>query len=359
MAISSKRTRIAITVAWLMFVVLLSAVAAQDFRRSGGEGLWQPVLWEVSSGVSGAFLILLQRRLTRRYDIFLSQPWRWFGIQALGLPIQCLAFVPIAFSIRHGAYALLGRSYQHSPWGELFVYECIKVSIFFSLFTVILFGILSYHQLLEEKIEAERAKALLGQAQLLRLTQQMQPHFLFNALNTVSSQMREDVEKADATLVQLSDVLRATLDLSEQHQAPLHAELRLVRGYAYVMGERFSERVSIDWDIDDGIGACIVPVMSIQPLLENVFKHTVEKRRGHTAITIKVHRDGDGLLVSVSDDQGKLASGHTPGIGLRNLRERLAMLYGDAASLTLTQLAPAGVRADMRLPGALGPIRPS
>lgn len=334
-----------------MFVVLLSAVAVQDFHRGGGTGMWQPVLWEVSSGISGALLILLQRRLTRRYDTYLSQPWRWFGVQALGLPIQCLAFVPIAFGIRHAVYAIVGVTYQHAPWAELFVYEIIKVSIFFSLFTVILFGILSYHQLLEEKIEAEHAKALLGQAQLLRLTQQMQPHFLFNALNTVSSQMREDVERADATLVQLSDVLRATLDLSEQHQAPLDAELRLVRGYAYVMGERFSERVSVNWEIEDGIGACPVPVMSIQPLLENVFKHTVEKRRGHTTITISARRDAGGLLVAIEDDQGKLATDSKPGIGLRNLRERLAMLYGDGASLTLTQLAPAGVRTEMRLPG--------
>jgi two-component system LytT family sensor kinase len=356
MSKSSNRTRIAIAIAWIMFVVLLSAVAVQDYQREGGEAIWQPIVWETSSGIAGALLMLLQRRLTRRYDYLLGQPWRWFGVQALGLPLQCLAFVPIAFGIRHAVYALVGITYRHAPWGELFVYEIIKVSIFFSLFTVILFGILSYHQLLEEKIEAERAKALLGQAQLLRLTQQMQPHFLFNALNTVSSQMREDVEKADATLMQLSDMLRATLALSEVHQAPLDMELKLVRGYAHVMGERFADRVSIGWHIEDGIGACIVPVMSMQPLLENVFKHTVEQRRGHTSITISAKRDGDGLLIAVEDDQGQLANSGTPGIGLRNLRERLAMLYGDSASLALTQLAPAGVRAEMRLPG---PVRPS
>jgi two-component system LytT family sensor kinase len=353
---SSNRTRTAIAIAWIMFVVLLSAVAVQDYRRDGGEAIWQPIVWETSSGIAGALLMLLQRRLTRRYDTLLGQPWRWFGVQALGLPIQCLAFVPVAFGIRHAVYALAGHTYSHAPWGELFVYEMIKVSIFFSLFTVILFGILSYHQLLEEKIEAERAKALLGQAQLLRLTQQMQPHFLFNALNTVSSQMREDVEKADATLMQLSDMLRATLALSDVHQAPLDMELKLVRGYAHVMGERFSERVSIRWAIEDGIGASIVPVMSMQPLLENVFKHTVEQRREHTSITITARRDGDGLLIAVEDDQGKLASSCTPGIGLRNLRERLGMLYGDSACLVLTQLAPAGVRAEMHLPC---PVRPS
>ncbi len=71
----------------------------------------------------------------------------------------------------------------------------------------------------------------------------MQPHFLFNALNTVSSLMHTDVEKADATLIRLADVLRATLDVSELHEAPLSTELRLVRGYAQVMQERYSDRV--------------------------------------------------------------------------------------------------------------------
>ncbi len=356
MVISSKPTRIAITVAWIMFVAMLAAVAVQDYLHNGGKAIWEPILWETSSGMSAAALMLLQRRLTRRFDNLLGQPWRWFGIQAIGLPLQCLAFVPITFGIRHAVYALVGINYSHSPWGELFVYEMIKVSIFFSLFAIILFGILSYHQLLKEKLEAEQAKALLGQAQLLRLTQQMQPHFLFNALNTVSSQLREDVDKADATLMQLAEVLRTTLDLSEVHQAPLDMELKLARGYGHVMGERFADRVSLSWTIEDGIGSSTVPVMSIQPLLENVFKHTVERQRGHTHVRITAGRDGDGLLIAVEDDQGKLANDKAPGIGLRNLRERLSMLYGDTASLTLTQLAPAGVRAQLHLPG---PVRPS
>lgn len=356
MVISSKPTRIAITIAWVMFVTLLAAVAVQDYQRNGGKAIWEPILWEVSSGLTGAVLVLLQRRLTRRFDTLLGQPWLWFGVQALGLPVQCLAFVPVTFGIRHAVYALVGTPYRHSPWGELFVYEMIKVSIFFSLFTIILFGILSYHQLLEEKLEAERAKALLGQAQLLRLTQQMQPHFLFNALNTVSSQLREDVDKADATLMQLAEVLRTTLDLSEVHQAPLDMELKLARGYGHVMGERFADRASLVWQIEDGIGSCTVPVMSIQPLLENVFKHTVERQRGQTRVTVSARLDGGSLLITVEDDRGRLASDTVPGIGLRNLRERLAMLYGDTASLSLIGLEPAGVRAELRLPG---PARPS
>jgi LytS/YehU family sensor histidine kinase len=242
------------------------------------------------------------------------------------------------------------------------VYESVKISVFMIIFTLITFGVLSYRA-------AEQANASLRTAQLHQLTQQMQPHFLFNALNTISSLMHTDVDRADATLMQLADVLRATLDVSGQQQAPLSTELRLLRGYARLMEERFVDRVQVEWDIDADCGDCQVPVMSTQPLLENVFKHTVERRRGVTKIAISARRDGDALLLAVSDDAGRLpahltntanaaavgaasgsGSSSGSGIGVRNLRERLQALHGERASLRLVQLEPTGVRAEMRLP---------
>ena len=241
---------------------------------------------------------------------------------------------------------------------EVYLYEDIKMTVFFAIFSAITFGVLSYHAMLEEKLRVERMNASLREAQLLRLTQQMQPHFLFNALNTISSLMHSDVARADAMLIQLADVLRATLDTSEQHQVPLEMELRLLRGYAALMSERFSDRVSIDWRIDESLLRCQVPVMSMQPLLENIFKHTVEKRRQTTAITISVSRERDVVVLRLEDDGGALSAGHdgdgagggVSGIGVRNLRERLAALYNSRASFDLIQLSPAGVRAEMRLP---------
>jgi len=346
----ANRIRTVIAIAWLLFWVLTVSVAIQDYQRNNGHALWQPVLWETSSMVVATFLLLLQRHFTLPYRHLLATPWRWLALQALWLPVYWLAFVPLAFGIRHAVYALAGAVYRHEPWPQTFVYESLKITVFVSLFTLIRFGILSYQELLEEKLRAEKSNALLRQAQLQRLTQQMQPHFLFNALNMVSSLMHSDVEKADATLIQLADVLRTTLDLSELHEAPLATELRLVRGYARVMEERYADRVAIDWRIDEAALACTVPVMSIQPLLENIFKHTVERRRQPTRITLSAMRDDAGLLVRLDDDSGALNPADTPGIGLKNLRERLSVLYGERASLTLAQLEPAGVRAEMRLP---------
>lgn len=347
-----SRLHLVIATSWLLFWALMVAVAVQDYARDGGEHYWQPVLWETSSLAVGLLLMLLLRRATRRFDHLTSRPAQWFARQIAWLPLLSALFVPLTFGIRHAVYAAAGVRYEHEPWGELFVYEAVKVSVFFGLFIVILFGILSYNELQQERLRAEQSKHLLRQAQLQQLTQQMQPHFLFNALNTISSLMHTDVARADATLIQLSDVLRATLDAGDRQLAPLATELRIVRGYAGVMEQRYAGRVEITWDIDAAAEGCQVPVMSVQPLLENVFKHTVEPRRGVTRITITAHC-GDGVLaVSVQDNAGELSNGKPAGIGLANLRARLAALHGDAASLNVSALKPAGVRSEMRLPCA-------
>jgi signal transduction histidine kinase len=364
-----RRTVGALAFAWLLFWVMMIATAVQDFARHGGsEHYWMPVLWESTSAITSTILLITARRFTERYDYMLATPLRWFANQARGLLLFWVAFVPLAFGMRHAVYALMGDVYHHEPWPETFLYEDVKITIFFGLFTAVLFGVLSYQAMLNERVAAERAQASLQQARLLQLTQQMQPHFLFNALNTISSVMHSDVERADALLIQLSDMLRATLDTGEQHQVPLELELRLLRGYAALMAERFADRVEIAWQIDESLMACHVPVMSMQPLLENIFKHTVERRRGLTRISISVAREGQHLVLRLADDSGILTPSPQPeagasgglaasmhagaGIGLRNLRQRLAALHGVDGTLTLTQLAPSGVQAEIRLPCA-------
>jgi two-component system LytT family sensor kinase len=344
----SRTTRI-VSAAWLLFWALLVVTAVQDFVRDGGTAIWQPVLWELSSGVSATILMLLQLHLTRRHDHLLATPWRWFRLQLMWIPVNCLLFVPMAFGIRHGVYALMGETYTHQAWAQLFLYESIKVSLFFATFIVTRFGVMSFQEMLDERARAEQAKHLLKQAQLFRLTQQMQPHFLFNALNTISSLMQTDVARADAVLLQLADVLRASLDLSEQYEVSLASELRLARGYAALMSERFVDRVEIDWQIDEATLACKVPVMSLQPLIENVFKHTVEQRRHMTRIVVSAALIDGQLVLSVEDDSGRLGPAGN-GIGIVNLRARLEALYLDRASFRLVQLTPAGVRAEVSLP---------
>lgn len=381
-AMSAARLRFAILLAWLLLWALLTATAVQEYLRDNGQQLWKPLLWQLSSCATVTALFYLQRHYTRRDDTLVATPLRWLARQMVWLPVYWIVFTPVAFGIRHAVYRLLGERYTHEEWLEVLVYENVKLTMFFFVAAAVTFGVLSYLAMQQEKLRIARVDADLREMQLLRLAQQMQPHFLFNALNTISSLMHSDVERADAMLVQLADVLRATLDVGERHEAPLSTELQLLRGYAALMAERFADRVQIDWDIDAALLACPVPVLSLQPLLENIFKHTVERRRQPTRITIGARRDGNELVLTLDDDGGVLApaiagpgensatgahaaanagSGSVPasgtasqtgGIGIRNLRARLAALYGERAAFTLTQRTPAGVRAQLRLPCA-------
>lgn len=346
------RTRTIISIAWILFWLLMITTSVQEYLRDHRHDLWKPILWESSSALTGTLLLLAQRRFTRKYDALVATPLRWFARQLAWLPVYWTLFVPVAFGIRHAVYALAGQEYPHGGWLEVYLYEDIKMTVFFCIFATITFGVLSFHAMLDEKLRVERANASLREAQLLRLSQQMQPHFLFNALNTISALMYSDVQRADAMLVQLSEVLRATLDVGERHLVPLETELRLLRGYAALMAERFADRVSIAWEIDEALLACPVPVMSMQPLLENIFKHTVEKRRQPTAIRICAQRGDGEVVLRLDDDSGNLTTPRGDGIGTRNLRERLMALYGERASFELTALSPAGVRAEVRLPCA-------
>ena len=354
---ASRRNFIFI-LAWTLFWTLMVLVAIQDFQRNEhSPDLWKPILWEGSSALVATVMVLLQLRFSRSQDHLLASPLRWFAREALWLPLWWLVFTPFAFGIRHAVYALAGDTYRHDPWPQLFLYESMKISIFVGLFTAVRFGIKSYQALVEAQLRAQQAIALQQQAQLQRLAQQMQPHFLFNSLNTISSLMHEDVEKADAILMQLAAVLRTTLSLGEAIEAPLQAELDIARGYAGVMAERFAGRVEIAWNIDEALLAQPLPVMSLQPLLENVFRHTVEKRRGTTHIEVSAQRELDKLVLRVDDD-GRLDGGQGDadtkgcGISLANLRARLAALQGPRASLYLAARDGGGVRAELRLPCA-------
>jgi len=346
------RSKIAAAIAWLLFWTLMVLVAVEDFRRDGGTAWWQPVLWESSSACVATLLLVAQRRATARYDHLIATPWRWFALHAATLPLFWAAFVPLVFGIRHAVYAMLGASYDHEPWGEVFVYEAMKLTVFLGLFSVIGFGLLSYRELLGARVRAEQAHALLREAQLHSLARQMQPHFLFNALNTISSLMHTDVARADATLVQLADMLRAALALGERPQATLSEELRLARAYAGVMEERYDGRARVAWQIGEDVLGVRLPAMSVQPLLENVFKHTVERQREPTRIQVEAARQDAEFVLRIEDDRGVLdaGSGDGPGLGLANLRARLAALHGPAAALSLTQLAAGGVRCELRLP---------
>ncbi|PXX45377.1 histidine kinase [Undibacterium pigrum] len=343
---------------WFLFWILMVAVAVQDHLKDGGKHIWEPIFWESSSALVGTLLLLLQRRkLTDRH--LLQTPRKWFWQQIKPLPLFSSLFVVLVYSLRHAVYALLGLSYHHDGWITVYIYECSKIFMFFGMFYVVIFGLQAYASLLEEKENAEKSQALLREAQLHRLTQQMQPHFLFNVLNTISSLMYTDVKLADTALSQIATLLRASMELGQHSETTLADELKLLQAYAKLMSLRFVDRVEINWDIADDVLSTKVPVMSLQTILENSFKHTVEKRSQLTHIKISAYKEAGQVLLRIEDDAGHLQeSGQGSGVGISNLRQRLQVLYQDKASMELINLKPSGVMTELRLPIDAGGIAP-
>ncbi|MGC3982476.1 MAG: histidine kinase [Steroidobacteraceae bacterium] len=319
---------------WALFWLLMIVVSVEDHRTDSGIRWWEPLLWEGSSCLVATVWLVIGRRASARWTEDLANPIRWFARLLIWLPVVALTFIVAIYAIRHGVYALTNEVYEHPGWAFIFFYESIKLVLFTSLWLCIIFGLDSF---VLWRRERERLLALqkhLAESQLAQLRAQLQPHFLFNTLNTISSLMQVDVPRADKLLTQLADLLRASLQMHAQHTTTLREELKVLELYALIMQERFIERVNVGWSIADDALDATIPALLLQPLLENAFKHGVENISTSVVININVQRMGDELLVAICNS-GALPLASKSGIGLSNCRERLELLFGAKARLDL------------------------
>ena len=335
---------------WLAFWALMLTVAVQEARLDG-ENAWRPWIAEGSSMLLATVFVIAHWRYAPKLDGWLRQPALWFARALVWVPPVAVGFVFAVYALRHGLAALLGQPYAHPPLREIWLYEALKFAVFYLLFTGVMFGWRTYGAWVASRLAAERQARLLQEAQMLQLTQQIQPHFLFNALNTVCSFIHSEPDRAETLLLQLAALLRAATDAGQRPQQALADELRLLKAYAALMHGRFADRAVVAWDLSPQADRCPVPTLGLQPLLENCFRHVVETRREPTHITVRT-RCIDGRLTVCVEDDGTLASDARFGVGLGNLANRLQALHGDAASVTLTRGDSAGTVARMTLPCA-------
>ena len=199
--------------------------------------------------------------------------------------------------------------------------------------------------------EASRLSEQLAGARLAALQAQLNPHFLFNSLNTIAVLVRGgDSRDAARVVEQLSDVLRRTLSRKEAESA-LEDELELVRQYLAVEQARFSDRLRPELDIDPSTLRAAIPTFALQHLVENAVRHGIARRTEAGRVTVTARRNQDMLELTVQDDGPGIADDapQPAGHGLENTRERLRTLYGERASLTVKREAQ-GTVALLRVP---------
>ena len=214
-------------------------------------------------------------------------------------------------------------------------------------------------------VAAAEAEALLARARLETLTARLQPHFLFNALQAIATLIRRDPDSAAKMTVRLGDLLRASLRSAGEGRVPLRTELELVRAYLDLESVRFSDRLTVRYDVDDSTLDCLVPDLLLQPLVENAVRHGITPRGDGGTITVSAGRIGDRLELAIADDGVGLPAGtgagpapdaaRRDGLGLATTRERLAVMYSGSAAFSIERGPEGGTIARISIPAQVAP----
>jgi two-component sensor histidine kinase len=217
--------------------------------------------------------------------------------------------------------------------------------------------------------ETEQLRAQLTEARLQTLRMQINPHFLFNTLHTVSTMAGRDPEGIRRAIARLSEMLRYALSTSDRQEVPLDEEIEFLNSYLAIQKLRLDERLDVTLDVEPGVRQALVPTLLLQPLAENAVKHGFEGTDETGHLTVRAHRDGDVLVLQVIDDgrglddssalpaMNTMLNGEADGEpgkadqhGLHNIATRLRGLYGTAADWTFAPSDSGGLHVTLRLP---------
>jgi two-component sensor histidine kinase len=304
--------------------------------------------------------------------------WIWWVVVTLVLwtlaDRWASAFRPTGLTVmaHFGASCVLATAHiallQHTLWfaswywpawgrnGELYVETLERFGVelviygFISGICAFLYSRMQTQQALVQKLEVERQ---LTQAQLKALQMQMEPHFLFNTLNAITSLMVQGRnQEAIRTTTHLSDILRATLQRNAPEKVRFAEELRVVESYLTIQQVRFAGRLQIRIDATEEAMDGLVPCFLLQPLVENAIKHGIAPKRQGGSIETSVKRIGDKLWMQVKDDGCGTGTSSTKGhgIGMQNIRERLAYFYPDSFELHAGTPASGGYEVTIQIP---------
>jgi two-component system LytT family sensor kinase len=214
-----------------------------------------------------------------------------------------------------------------------------------------------YRENREREIQASRLEASLAEARLESLRGQLHPHFLFNALNTVSAFVERDPRQARRMLDHVSTLLRRLLDEPNRQLTPLEDELAMLDLYLAIQRARFGDRLDVEVDVDPEIRRALVPTLLLQPLVENALRHGISRSGGRGLVRIAAWREHGRVRFEIADNgpgiatPGVLRGGSNgTGIGIANTSERLQALFGDDQSLSLSNAPAGGAVVEVAIP---------
>ena len=271
--------------------------------------------------------------------------WKWQQLPRMLFHAVAGAVIAVGWSVA-GYYINLAiiPGWRPEGIGRMISTTSLTTWFFYTGLIVIAHTVTYAREYRARQVKALEAAQLTTQAQLEALKMQLNPHFLFNALNSISSLMRSNVEAAHEALVLVSDMLQRNLQTAGTQEVTVAEEVKTAELYVEIEKIRFQDRLSVEWSVEPDVEYALVPHMLLQPIIENALRHGIQARAGHGRVEISARRNGDRLDIEVRDDgRGLSKSGGESGfgMGLSITRERLSKLYDRRHSFTL-QDAPGG-----------------
>lgn len=337
-----------------LWILLGLYYATWDFALYPSMAVWRVLALNLSQNAAWGLLGLLLLALAERFPLesFGWEEWRtWLLHGAAAVVVACAGLV-VAYLLA----LLLGE--HTSPMQIGWFFKGLKrffASYFHTnllLMVAVLGGFHAFriHQRLRAReVEGARLEARFAEAQHRALRMQLQPHFLFNTLNSVSALVHSDPEAADRMIGRLGDFLRMTLDAPPDQEVSLRKELAFIEAYLSIERIRFGDRLKVIQDIPPELHSAKVPAFILQPLVENALKHGLADRPEGGTITLRARRDSDCLVLEVQDDGEGFRPGRE-GTGLANVRARLGLLHGGRAELEILTAPRRGTLVALRLP---------
>lgn len=239
------------------------------------------------------------------------------------------------------------EAYRPIVWADFPIYM-LNISAIMLVWSALYFAYHTMERARQAKLDAVRAEAALKEAELIALKAQINPHFLFNALNNIKALILEDAEKAREALTNLSELLRYSVQFSERERVSLQSELEVVQKYLRLEAIHYDRRLTYVLEIGDDTLDRLIPPMVIQLMVENAVKHGIARLERGGEIRIATRLRGDDLLIRV-ENTGALRPVGRSGIGLRNALDRIRLLFESEPDFQLTE-AGGKVYATLTLP---------
>lgn len=359
----------AIVAFWSGYELLTLANRIFDPGRGPPASLGARALMAAVEALCWSILTPIIFAVVGRFDVENHQlARRWTGallITAVAVAAAGLLAI-VGFELRDALFSPPGRALGGHRGGPRLHFPFVPLWFPFLNSLILALGVVAagIARAYSRRLRSRREQAIqltsqLAEARLDALRRQLDPHFLFNTLNAIASLVERDPRGVRRMIARLGDLLRYSFEGGQAPEVPLHRELALLGLYVDIVRVRFGDRLTVDVRVDVAVLDALVPPMILQPLVENAVKHGVERRPEGGAIVVEGLREGDSLVLRVVDDGPDdpalfAAASARTGVGLRNTRERLRQLYGEAQRFSLARDSARGVVAEIRLPYHVG-----